>query len=941
MKNFTKLSALAFIASILSLQLNAQITFENSNSRVNLNSNSGCSVTILDWDGDGLDDLLRLDNGRTAYVSRQIVGSGFEHIELGQMASGSAWAMVAGDFDKNGFVDFVGGWNGTCKVLMMDDNGAAGDLITLPQSNFFLQNISVIDVNNDGWLDLFTCDDNDQSTIYVNDGTGAFSRDDNVIDFDVTNTDDSGNYGSVWTDFDLDGDMDLYIAKCRQGVTDPTDGRRINVLFENNGDGTYTETAADYGIDVGWQSWTSTFGDIDNDGDFDLLLTNHDFKSQILENDGNNNYTDITDNTGFDITNMTPIQSMMADLDNDGYLDLLISGSDHRFYKNNGDKTFTLLEDLFNNDDMLTFATGDLNHDGRIDVFAGYGNIYTTPTNTDDVLWLNTTNNNNHFFTLDLQGTVSNSGAIGAKAFIYGDWGVQLREVRAGESYGTVNSAMLYFGLGTSTEIDSVVINWPSGLTDKIENPSVDQFLSVTENECVGPEAIITADGEFVLCGGQTLALSAPAGYSYLWSTGETTQNIEVSEEGEYNVEVISNTDACASQSRVIQVNQTPDETPAVNVIGNTQFCEGGMIELQGPEGLSSYSWNNGGNEQSIMVEESGEYTLTIQGSCAEFTSEVVEVTVVSATTPEAEGAILTEANSVSLSATGDNVVWYEDAEGTIVIAEGNTFDTPVISEETTYYVQNSTSFGGGEENAGEVAPDGSSYGQASTNSDVFFNVNEACTLTSVTVTTDTPGERVIELYDNNDVLIDSESIILEEGTTVVNLNFELTPGTNYYLGTDGSVNQTSIGSASPRLVRDFSQIPFPYPYNENGAIEITGTTFGSSYFFYYYDWQIELAPQVCTSDLVPVTVMVDTVTSITDNDNPFTLAPNPAKDFIRVHGVDGNATFRVLDASGRVVSLMNNSNNGVISTSEYPSGIYFIQIVDNQKISTLKFSKQ
>ena len=61
-----------------------------------------------------------------------------------------------------------------------------------------------------------------------------------MIDMTPIQGDGSGNYGSTWTDFDDDGDIDLYISKCRQNVNDPTDHRRINVLYENDGNGNYT-----------------------------------------------------------------------------------------------------------------------------------------------------------------------------------------------------------------------------------------------------------------------------------------------------------------------------------------------------------------------------------------------------------------------------------------------------------------------------------------------------------------------------------------------------------------------------------------------------------------------------------------------------------------------------------------------------------------------------
>ena len=128
---------------------------------------------------------------------------------------------------------------------------------------------------------------------------------------------------------------------------------------------------------------------------------------------------------------------------------------------------------------MESFAIGDLNHDGKTDIYGGYATIYTNPTNIDDVIWMNSTNNNNHFVTLNLIGTVSNKGAIGARATVYSSLGNQIREVRAGENYGTCNSSMLHFGMGSVTTIDSIVVRFPSGITQTLVNPAVDQFIKL------------------------------------------------------------------------------------------------------------------------------------------------------------------------------------------------------------------------------------------------------------------------------------------------------------------------------------------------------------------------------------------------------------------------------------------------------------------------------
>jgi hypothetical protein len=941
MKKLFRFTAAALCVLAFPAEWNAQFQFFNGNTKLNTTAfRSGCSVTVTDWNNDGLDDIVRLDDGRTPYVEIQKTANQFETRTFQQMGTSSAWAMAVADFDKNGYLDIVGGWNGSCKVMMMNSTGTAGTIVTLPNSNFFLQNITVIDANNDGWADLFTCDDNGESTVYMNNGNGVLA-DSPIIDFDVTSSDDSGNYGSVWTDFDNDGDADLYIAKCRQGVNDPTDGRRINVMFVNNGDGTFTENAAEFNINVGWQSWTASFGDINNDGDFDLLLTNHDYESQIWENDGTGHYTDITATTGFDISNMTPIQSGFEDLDNDGFVDILITGSTHRIFHNNGDATFTEVNGLFDNNDIGTFGFGDLNHDGQIDIYAGYNQIYTTPGSFDDVIWFNKTNNGNHFITLDLRGTVSNITAIGARAYIYGAWGVQTREVRAGESYGTVSSAKLHFGLGQSTQVDSIVVRFPSGIEETIVNPEIDQFITIIENDCVSPLAIVESDGPAVICPGQELTLSAPTGLSYLWSNGATTQTINVTTAGEYNVQVSQAGNNCVTTSRTLNIEVSPDETPSIEALGETTFCNGGSVQLSGPAGLESYTWSNGASTQTIEVSEPGDYTLTIQGACSAFSSTPITVDILTPESPVADNVVIPTAGTATLTATGSNPVWFSDIDGNNIVAEGSSVDVPV-SQSTTLYVAASETYGGEVYGAGLAAHTGTSVysGASGTNASMLFDVNENCVLESVLVDTDTPGQRTIEVKDNNGIVIHSQSFTLVAGAQVLDLNFALTPGLDYSIGTNATTNQTSLGFAGPRLKRNYAGnggTPYGFPFNADNLLSITNTSAGNLYFFYFYNWQVSREEVTCYSDPVAVTVTIDDQTGIEEVNGSIRVFPNPANEFVTINTTDAQAQASLFDASGRLVKTVSTGINAQVSVADLQAGIYLLQVVSDKGNHTVK----
>lgn len=928
MKKSNYIMLITCIAAMFVNAAYAQTAFTNSNAKLATPSfHSGCPVTIVDWNGDGLDDIVRLNSGRYCYVEVQRTNQQFQTISLGDFGGG-AWAMTVADVDHNGYKDVLADGSGGIGLLKTNNNGTGATMSWLPNSGFFLQNATFGDFNNDGWVDIFGCDDNAPSHIYLNNGAGNFTES-SMINFALPNgSDNSGNYGSVWTDFDNDGDLDLYIAKCRQGVNSPSDYRRIDVLFVNDGNNNYTEMAATYGVANGWQTWTASFGDIDNDGDLDLLATNHDHESQIFTNDGTGHYTDVTASTGFDITDITPIESVMEDFDNDGFNDLLITGSDSRFYHNNGNGTFTKIDNLFDGNNMESFAVGDLNHDGFPDVYASYATIYTNPSNINDVVWLNN-RNSNHFITFDLRGTISNHGAIGAKAIIYGAWGRQVREVRAGESYGTANSAMLHFGLGSATVVDSVVIHWPSGIDQTIVNPAVDEFVKVTENECVSPSSVVTFNGSLIVCPGQSLTLTAPAGtgYTYLWSDGSSLQTLDVTQTGEYNVQITAPGNNCVAYSSTLNIQESPDQTPTIAAVGNVEFCNGGSVQLTGPANELSYLWSNGETTQNITVTQSGNYVLTIQGVCQPWSSNAIAVTAHNPAAPTAADVTLTAPGSATLTATtGTGVSWYDVNTGGTPLATGNVFNTPVVSNTTVFYAESSESFGGGTEDIG-IMNNPATYSGNTTNALMYFDVLQNCMLQSVTVYTDLAGTRKIELRDAGNNLVNSLTVNVATGAQVIALNFALTPGTQYSLGTDEATNQTSFGYASPRFQRNNTGVA--YPYTSAGFASITGNNFGSQYYYYFYDWKIEKPLNVCTSIRVPVTVFV-TPTGITETTkNGIHVFPNPANDKITIR-LDNAATttIKIFDQTGRLLkNEMINAAENSIDIATLAAGVYQLRL--------------
>ena len=962
---YTKVAIVALCTGLTSMAAQSQITFTNANARLSTSTfNSGVGISVLDMNGDGLDDIARMNQGYVLQVQNQRVGQSFAAVSGVSMGNSSAWSMVVGDVNGDGYRDVIAGFGSSATLSKSTGSGTGFAAATaLPSSNFFLQNMNCMDVDNDGDIDIFGCNDNGESKIWVNNGSGTFTVS-NIINFDVTPSDDSGNYGSIWSDFDNDGDVDFYIAHCRQSVNSPTDPRRINVLFQNNGNGTYTSNAAAHNLAIGAQSWTSSFDDINNDGWFDILVTNHDVPNMLMLNDATSNalFSDINASNGAGLNiNFTPYQSKMVDFDNDGFIDILITGSNTnsssaRLFRNNGDNTFTGVTTAFPsaaNNAIHSFAVGDLNHDGKMDIYAGYATGYTTPSSTDDILWLNTTSNNNHFITFNLQGTTSNRDALGARIFLYGAWGVQTREVRSGESYGTCNSFNLHFGLGTATTVDSAVIKWPAGTTTKLNNLPVDQFVTVIENQCTSPNNIVSVVGSPVLCTGQTVTLAAPSGtgYTYLWSNGATSQQTQVSAAGEYSVKVTAN--GCSSTSAIKVVQVSPDETPTIAATGDTKFCDGGSVTLDGPSGWSGYHWSNGGTSEDLVVTQSGTYSLTIDGSCQQWTSSSITVTVLDPAEPVGTGGSVLNSGTVTLSATGTDLKWYDAAQNGNLLGTGNTYTTPVISNTTTYYVQSTTQYPGDVYNTGQTDHSGSTQysGTNATNATTYFTVTDNCVLASVKVYTDTPGERLIQVKSGTTVVASATVNIpvttsLPGGSTRIDLNFNLAPG-SYTLETDATTNTTNFGYASPRLQRSNGG-GVAYPYTIPNILSITGCSEGNTLFYYFYDWEVEHGAMECNSQRVAVVATVYSDAGINEvaNELGITTYPNPTDGQLNIKPTKGNvnnATLKVLDMTGKTVYAERTVNmvQGSVKTvdvSGLAAGMYTLEVSNGQSVYNVKF---
>lgn len=1012
-------SALFVIVPALSF---AQFSFTASNAAVMAASHyhSGCTVTVADWNSDGLDDIIVLDQAHNCYVERQNSDGHFTTIHIGDFTGfGSAWGMAAGDFDQNGFLDVVAG-NGSVKIFMCDANGAMGTAITLPLTSIFLQNVTLGDFNNDGWLDIYGCHDVGESKIWLNDGTGNFpapveftgnisgntltvtamingtiplgfylsgtgvysntkivaygtgtggvgtytlSNSSTVASTDMiakifnTNVsgtganvgavgnDDSGNYGTTWSDFDMDGDLDFYVSKCRQVAA--VDMRRHDVLHINDGTYHYNADFDDVNIndqdsvlldlycpDHNAETWTTNFGDFDNDGDFDLLRTSYTEISELWENDGTGHFTDITVSSNFDIGTLFQIESQIEDFDNDGFQDIILTGDREIFFRNNGNMTFTKYDNTILPGQLGSFATGDLNHDGFIDVYACYNSIYVNPGSTDDEIFLND-GNANHWLTFNLVGTVSNKGAIGANIKLYTPLGIQVREVRAGESYGTENSFNLHFGLGTNTTVDSAIIRYPSGIVNKLYNLTVDQFITNVETGCTVQSGVITYTGSTTICPGQHLTLTAPAGYSYVWFNGATTQSVDVTNSGTYTVQVSNG--SCAVNTPPVQVINDSQNAPVISTLDALKVCAGSSITLNSTP-AASYSWSNGDTTQTITVTQGGTYNVTVPGSgiCPFLTSNDIVLNVIDVTEPVGTDDYIFPNNSANLQATGTDVHWFDQATAGTELGTGNNFTTPVIAATTTYYAEDRISWGGGSGAVGDIYHSGTSLYSSgnTTNASMDFNADSACILKTVKVLTDMAGVRRFVLLDNGGNIVDSLSVNIPVDSTVVTLNFNIPMGTGYSLTTDATVNNANLGFNAPRFQRSNTPGTGNYPYVLNGIATLTGNNQNNGYYYYFYDMHFEKPVYTCLSDRVAVTAHTagDGINTLNDS-YTIQIFPNPSEGLFNLQTIFNYTQLEVTDMLGRKIMNTQGKMNA-IDLSSFAKGSYVLILTDKNNNS-------
>ncbi|RZJ30814.1 MAG: T9SS type A sorting domain-containing protein [Flavobacterium sp.] len=426
-------------------------------------NDSTYKLCIVDMNGDHLDDIVGVSQGNLKVHYQQAGGTfTIANYPVSGTSMMPGWSMAAGDLNKDGYNDLLLGSGSGLTFWVSNNTGTAYTSVT-PGDYIFCQRTNFVDINNDGNLDAFSCHDVDPNVYYLNNGAGTYTYYQSGVTpgaYSLGVLQSGGNYASLWSDFDNDGDSDMFISKCSGPPCE---------LHRNDGNGVFTDISAIAQINVQpIQTWSSAVADFDNDGDMDILIgSNGGSGNRLFRNnlDTTNNveepFTNITAGSGWE-TNVTNRDYISYDFDNDGWIDVLAGGS--RIMFNVGNNQFAAVS----YPSITVGAVGDLNNDGFLDIMNGTTVRYGVP-------------NGNNWLTVALQGVQSNSNGIGARLEIYGSWGKQIRDVRSGEGFGYMSTLNTHFGIGASTVIDKLIIRWPSGTVDVVMNPQANQQLFVIE----------------------------------------------------------------------------------------------------------------------------------------------------------------------------------------------------------------------------------------------------------------------------------------------------------------------------------------------------------------------------------------------------------------------------------------------------------------------------
>ena len=390
---------------------------------------------------------------------------------------GASW----GDFDNDGDVDLYLTNKGVDELYENLGDGTFRNITAQAgMDSLIRESTSAVwfDYNNDGLLDLYVCAygrygivPSSENVLYRNNGDGTFT--------DVTGSAGVGDPGFTYTalifDANHDGWQDIYCVN----------DFGANRFYLNLGNGTFREATAEFGLENDGHGMGVTLGDYDNDGLFDIYLTNiaddpDEEWNPLFRQVSPGKFVDVSKEAGTSVAGWGWGVEFF-DFDLDGFLDIYaVNGfqgvQGHNYlYHNNGDGTFrdiSLQSGVGSEAEARGLCVADVNNDGRLDLIVAN---WREPAH----LFMNRTAGG-HYLKVWLVGVESNRDARGAVVIVEAG-GKSYYRPNDGIEFLGQSKVPIHFGLGEAQTVQKLIVQWPSGRIQEFENLKADQTITIIE----------------------------------------------------------------------------------------------------------------------------------------------------------------------------------------------------------------------------------------------------------------------------------------------------------------------------------------------------------------------------------------------------------------------------------------------------------------------------
>ena len=373
--------------------------------------------------------------------------------------------MSAADFDNDGDIDIYISAGYTGNVFWRNNGDDTFTDITSESGTYVIgqgQGVAWGDFNRDGMLDLFVAQTDGGNRLFIQSG-GRFYDNSGPI------SSQNDSLQPVAFDVNDDGHIDVLVTR-RTGAN--------NLLYINGGGGGFDEQAGQWGIGfAGANSQGAAVGDYDRDGDLDVFICNFSGTNLLFRNMGGH-FDEVGAAAGVQAGSGDNRGAVFGDFNDDGWPDLYVTRSgDNKMFQNNGNGTFTEISSSSganDGNDGYSPSIADYDNDGDLDIFF-------TNTGQNSVLLENLGPSNN-WLEFRLRGAASNLNGIGAKLTAWLGGRPQAQAIIAGQGYlGTGSDLTAHFGLGSSSHLDSLIVQWPSGTREKFYQIAANQKLTLYE----------------------------------------------------------------------------------------------------------------------------------------------------------------------------------------------------------------------------------------------------------------------------------------------------------------------------------------------------------------------------------------------------------------------------------------------------------------------------